>query len=148
VKINGITHYLWRAVNQEGEVLEVVATKQRKRRAALRFLRKLMRQFGRPRSIVADRLRTYGAALTAIGATHLHECRGRWINNRAENSHQPLRRRERAMLRFRNMRTLQKFASIHAAVHNHFNHERHLVRRQTYKQRRSAAMAEWGALAA
>jgi putative transposase len=148
VKINGITHYLWRAVDHEGEVLEVVATKQRNRRAALKFLRKLMRRYGRPRRIVTDRLRTYGAALKTIGATHLHECRGRWINNRAENCHQPLRRRERAMLWFRNMRTLQKFASVHAAVHNHFNHERHLVRRQIYKQRRSAALAEWGTIAA
>ena len=72
---------------------------------------------------------------------------GRCANNRVENSHLPFRRRERAMLRFRQMRTLQKFASVHANVHNHFNHERHLVDRQTYKQRRSAALAEWQALA-
>nr|WP_295663290.1 DDE-type integrase/transposase/recombinase [Polymorphobacter sp.] len=72
---------------------------------------------------------------------------GRWLNNRAENSHQPFRRRERAMLRFRRMHTLQKFSSVHASVHNHFNHERHLVSRQDYKTQRSAALAEWRAVA-
>lgn len=73
---------------------------------------------------------------------------GRWLNNRAENSHLPFRRRERAMLRFRQMKSLQKFASVHASLHNHFNSERHLVDRQTYKERRSAALAEWQNLAA
>ena len=68
---------------------------------------------------------------------------GRWLNNRAENSHLPFRRRERAMLRFRQMKSLQKFAAVHAKVHNHFNHERHLIGRQTYKNHRSAALAEW-----
>ena len=68
---------------------------------------------------------------------------GRWLNNRAENSHQPFRRRERAMLRFRRMKTLQKFASVHGTVHNHFNQERHLTDRETYKANRSAALAEW-----
>jgi putative transposase len=73
---------------------------------------------------------------------------GRWMNNRVENSHLPFRRRERAMLRFRQMKTLQKFAPVHASVHNHFNHERHLVDRQTYKARRAVALAEWQSLAA
>ena len=68
---------------------------------------------------------------------------GRWLNNRVENSHLPFRRRERAMLRFRRMKSLQKFASVHASIHNHFNAERHLIDRQTYKQRRSVALAEW-----
>jgi putative transposase len=82
-----------------------------------------------------------------IGAVNRHEV-GRRLNNRAENSHQPFRRRERAMQRFRSMKTLQKFSSVHAQVHNHFNQERHLVARQVYKQRRSAALAEWLALSA
>ncbi len=73
---------------------------------------------------------------------------GRGLNNRAENSYQPFRRRERAMQRFRSMKTLQKFSSVHAQVHNHFNQERHLVTRRVYKQRRSAALAEWRVLAA
>ena len=84
--------------------------------------------------------------LKELGNTDKQEV-GRWANNRVENSHLPFRRRERAMLRFRRMKTLQKFASVHANVHNHFNLERHLVDRQTYKDRRSAALAEWQILA-
>jgi putative transposase len=148
VKINGQLHYLWRAVDHEGEVLEVVATKRSNRRAALRLLKSLMKRYGRPHAIVTDQLRSYAAAMDMIGNADRQECAGRWINNRAENSHQPFRRRERAMHRFRRMSTLQKFTSVHAALHNHFNHERHLIDRNTYKTRRSAAMAEWRILAA
>ena len=93
VKINGETHYLWRAVDHEGEVLEVFATKRRDRRAALKFLKRTMKRYGRPRLIVTDRLRSYAAALRVIGISERQEC-GRWLNNRAENSHQPFRRRE------------------------------------------------------
>ena len=106
-----------------------------------------MKKHGRPQSIVTDRLRAYSAAMKEIGAADRHEVGGR-LNNRAENSHQPFRRRERAMQRFRSMETLQKFSSVHAQVHNHFNQERHLVNRQVYKQRRSIALAGWRALAA
>ncbi len=84
--------------------------------------------------------------MSELGNTEKQEV-GRWANNRAENSHLPFRRRERAMLRFRRMKSLQKFASVHANVHNHFNLERHLVDRTTYKKRRSAALAEWQILA-
>ena len=119
VKTNGITHYLWRVVDHEGEVLESVVTRTRDRKAALKFLKKSMKRHGRPETIVTDRLRSYGAALKEPGRGDDREM-GRWLNNRAENSHLPFRRRERAMLRFRRMRTLQKFASIHAPVHNHF----------------------------
>ncbi len=98
-------------------------------------------------AIVTDRLRSYGAAMKAIGIVERQEC-DRWLNNRAENSHQPFRRRERAMQRFRAARTLQKFAAAHALVHNHFNHDRHLNRRDIFKQNRSAALAEWRQLAA
>jgi len=147
VKINGTLHYLWRAVDHEGEVLEVVASKRRNRSAALRLLKSLMKRYGSPRAIVTDKLRSYGAAMKVIGIVDRQECDGRWINNRAENSHQPFRRREGAMHRFRRMGTLQKFTSVHASIHNHFNHERHLIDRATYKTRRSAAMAEWRNLA-
>ena len=92
VRINGETHYLWRAVDHEGEVLEVFATKRRDRRAALNFLKRTMKRYGRPRSIVTDRLRSYRSAMKVIGNTTSQEC-GRWLNNRAENSHQPFRRR-------------------------------------------------------
>ena len=109
VKINGETHYLWRAVDHEGEVLESYVTKRRDRKAALIFLRKIMKRYGRPDVIVTDRLRSYGAAMKVIGNAGKQQT-GRWLNNRAENSHLPFRRRERAMLRFRRMHCLQKFA--------------------------------------
>ncbi len=141
MKINGETHYLWRAVDHEGEVLEVFATKRRDRRAALKFLKRTMKRYGRPRSIVTDRLRSYAAALRVIGISECQEC-GRWLNDRAENSHQPFRRRERAMAKFRGIKTLQKFASVHASIHNHFNQNRHLNRRDIFKQNRASALAE------
>ena len=142
VKINGETHYLWRAVDHEGEVLESYVTKCRDRKAALRFLRKLMKRYGRPHVIVTDKLRSYGAAMKAIGNADKQET-GRWLNNRAENSHQPFRRRERAMLRFRCMRSLQKFVAVHSSIYNHFNQERHLNSRDNYKLNRTVALAEW-----
>ena len=147
VRINGETYYLWRAVDHEGEVLEVFVTKRRDRTAALRFLRKAMKQYGRPEIVVTDRLRSYRAAMRKIG-NEVRQETGRWLNNRAENSHQPFRRRERAMAGFRSSRSLQKFASIHASVHNHFNQERHLVSRQIFKLNRVAALVAWRQLAA
>src|SRR5208283_5057195 len=99
------------------------------------------------RSVVTDGLCSYPAAMKEIGNADRQEV-GRRLNNRAENSHQPFRRRERAMQRFRSAKTLQKFSSVHAQVHNHFNQERHLVTREIYKQRRSAALGEWCALIA
>jgi putative transposase len=147
VKINGVTHYLWRAVDHEGEVLESVVTKTRDRRAALKLLKKSIKRHGRPESIVTDRLRPNGAALKDLGRGDDREM-GPWLNNRAENSHLTFRRRERATLRFRRMRTLQKFASIYASVHNHFNPERALTSRDHYKANRAAALAEWRGLLA
>jgi putative transposase len=147
VKNNGVTHYLWRAVDHEGEVLESIVTKKRDRKAALNFLKKAMKRHGRPETIVTDRLRSYGAALKDLGRGDDREM-GRWLSNRAENSHVPFRRRKRAMLRFRRMHTLQKFASVHALVHNHFPTGRYLQDRNTYKQTRAAALAEWRGLLA
>ncbi len=147
VKINGENHYLWRAVDHEGEVLESFVTKKRDRKAALTFLRKIMRRYGSPKVIVTDKLRSYRAAMKEIGMESRQET-GRWLNNRAENSHQPFRRRERAMARFRTSKSLQKFVSIHASVHNHFNQERHLVSSKIFKLNRSAALAEWRQVAA
>ncbi len=136
MKINGETHYLWRAVDHEGEVLEVFATKRRDRKAALQFLKRAMKRYGQPKVIVTDRLRSYRAAMNVIGNAADQEC-GRWLNNRAENSHQPFRRREGAMSKFRDVKTLQKFASVHASIHNHFNLDRHLNTRETFKQNRA-----------
>ena len=142
VKINGETHYLWRAVDHEGEVLESYVTKKRDKSAALRFFKKTLKRHGKAEAIVTDGLQSYPAAMRELGNLERREV-GRWLNNRAENSHLPFRRRERAMLRFRQMKSLQKFASVHANVHNHFNSDRHLIDRQTYKEGRSAALAEW-----
>ncbi len=147
VKINGEIHYLWRAVDHEGEVLETFVTKRRDRKAALKFLKKLMKRYGSPTVIVTDRLRSYGAAMKVIGNVDKQEV-GRWKNNRAENSHLPFRRRERAMLRFRRMRSLQKFVAVHSSIHNHFNQERHLYSRKNFKLNRIAALSEWRQLGA
>ena len=127
---------LWRAVDHEGEVLEVFATKRRDRRAALKFLTRTMKRYGGPRVIVTDRLRSDVAAMKVIGVEDRQIC-GQWLNNRAENSHQPFRRREGAMARFRDIKTLQKFAAPHASIHNHFNQERHLYNRENFKLNRS-----------
>jgi len=157
--------YLWRAVDHEGEILESYVTKTRDKAAALKFLKKALKRHGRAETIVTDGLRSYPAAMRQIGNLDRREM-GRWLNNRVENSHLPFRRRERAMLRFRRMKSLQKFVSVHASLHNHFNSERYLVHfnserylvhfnserylvdRQTYKLRRSAALAEWQLLTA
>jgi putative transposase len=146
VKINGERHYLWRAVDHECEILESYDTKKRDKCAVLAFFKKALKRHGRAELIVTDGLRSYPAAMRALGNLDRREM-GRWKNNRVENSHLPFRRRERAMLRFRKMKSLQKFASVHASMHNHFNQECHLVDRQTYKIRRSVALAEWQSLA-
>jgi len=138
--------YLWRAVDHEGEILESFVTRKRDKSAALAFMKKALKRHGQPETIVTDGLRSYPAAMRDLGNLDRREM-GRWLNNRVENSHLPFRRRERAMLRFRQMKTLQKFASVHASIHNHFSQERHLVDRQTYKLRRSVALTEWQALA-
>ena len=147
VKINGEMHYLWRAVDHEGEALESFVTKTRDKAAALKFIKKAMKRHGGPKAIVTDGLRSYSAALKDLGAAD-RQAVGRWTNNRAENSHLPFRRRERAMARFRRMKTLQKSSAVHAQVHNHFAQERHLVSRQVYRERRSSALAEWRSLMA
>ena len=145
VKINGKQHYLWRAVDHEGEVLESYVTKRRNRKAALRFLKKAMKRYGSPEVVVTDRLASYRAAMKVIGNEDRQEV-GRHRNNRAENSHLPFRRWERAMLRFRLMRSLQKFVAVHSSVHNHFNHQRNIERRPRFKDLRAAALSEWRGL--
>jgi putative transposase len=106
-----------------------------------------MKRHGRPENNVTDRFRSYGAALKDLGCGDDREM-GRYLNNRAENSHLPFRRRERAMLRFLRRRTLQNFTSVHAAVHNHFPTERHLQNRVHYKQPYTTTLAEWRGLLA
>ena len=142
VKINGENHYMWRAVDHEGEVLDAFVSRRRDRKAALKFLRKVTKRYGQPEYIVTDKLRSYGAAMKEIGNAD-RQLTGRWLNNRAENSHLPFRRRERAMQRFRSMRSLQKFTAVHSSVFNHFNQQRSLSSRHIFKQNRSTALAEW-----
>ena len=148
MRINGEVHYLWRAVDHEGEVLEAFATKSWDRRAALKFLRRAMKRSGRPKVIVTDRLCSCGTAMRQIGNETCQET-VLWLNNRSENSHLPLRRRERAMAKFRSTKSLQRFASVHSSVHNHyFNQERHLYSRTNFKENRAAALSEWRQLVA
>jgi putative transposase len=127
-------------------VLEIYVTKTRGRRAALAFLKKALKRFGSPRTIVSDRLRSYHGAHSDLGITGRQDTT-RWLNNRGEKSHQRCRRREQSMRRFRSPATLQKFASAHAAIHNHFKLDRLLTLRINFRQSRDAALAEWRQLA-
>ena len=120
LRINGEMHYLWRAVDHEGKVLEVLATKRGDRKAVPEFLKRTIKRYGRRWSMMTDRLQSYGAAMKIIGKLECQEC-GRWLNNRAENSHQRFRRQERAMARTKDIKTLQEFAAAHVSIHNHFN---------------------------
>lgn len=148
VRIGGKLHYLWRAVDDEGEVLEVLVQSKRNRKAALKLMRKLLKRQGFvPDAIVTDRLRSYGAALRDLGLTNRHEMGDR-MNNRAEVSHQPTRQRERQRRRFRSLGSAQMFLSTHAAVYNQFNVQRHLISRSTMKSFRAAAFTEWHQIAA
>lgn len=147
VKINGVQHYPWRAVDHEGEVLECFVTRKRDKLAALRFLRKAMKRYGPPRAVVTDQLRSYSAAMRDIGNQNRQNTT-QYANNRAENSHRPFRRRERAMTRFRHTSTLQNFVSTHASIYNHFNHQRNLESRSGFKAIRDASLGEWRQLIA
>ena len=135
--------YMWRAVDGEGEVLEFLVQPQRDKAAAMQLLRKLLRRQGFvPTVIVTDKLRSYGAALRELGFSGLHE-QGLRANNRAENSHQPVRRRERKMQGFKSAKSAQRFVSVHAEVYNTFNVQRHLIRRPTHRQFRTVAHQSW-----
>ncbi len=143
VRIGGKVHYLWRAVDEEGEVLDVLVQSKRDQKAALKLMRKLLKRQGFvPDVIVTDRLRSYGAALRELGISNRHQMGGR-LNNRAEVSHQPTRQRERQRRRFRSPGSAQKFLSTHAAIYNQFNVQRHLISRWTMNEFRSEAFASW-----
>ena len=145
--INGETQYLWRAVDHEGAVQESFVAKRRDRRAALAFLKKAMNKYGLAKVIVKDRLKSYRSTMTVIGNQAAQEV-GRWKNNRAEYSHLPFRRLNRAMSRFRLERSLQKFTSVHSSVCNHFNFQRHLISKDEFKFHRNAAFVGWHQLCA
>jgi putative transposase len=143
LKIDGRVVYLWRAVDAEGEVLDVLVQSKRNKHAALKLMRKLLKKYAFvPERMITDKLPSYGAAARELGIENRHE-RGRWKNNRAENSHQPTRRRECKMQGFKSPGSAQRFLSTHAAIYNNFNVQRHLSTRQTHRALRSAAMGTW-----
>ena len=143
IRIVGVRMYLWRAVDHEGEVLDMLVQRRRDSRAALRLMRKLLRKQGfAPKLLVTDKLRSYASAFRRLRLSCPHE-QGLRSDNRAENSHQPVRRRERKMQRFKSARSAQRFLSMHAAVHNTFNLLRHLVSRSTLQTFRAEAASEW-----
>ena len=143
VSVNGKQLYVWSAVDSEGEVLDILVQPRRDRQAALKLMRKLLKKQGiTPATIVTDKLRSYGSALRELGVAWRHDT-GRWNNNRAENSHQPLRQRERRMKRFKSPGSAQRFLSIHAAIYNVFNIQRHLTSRRTLRVFRDQAMLTW-----
>ena len=143
LKIDGRMVYLWRAVDAEGEILDVLVQAKRDKHAALKLMRKLLKKYGFvPNLLITDDLRSYGAAARDLGIERRHE-RGRWRNNRAENSHQPTRRRERKMQGFKGRGSAQRFLSTHAAVYNTFNVQRHLISASIHRAFRTAAMNTW-----
>ena len=148
VRINGKQHYLWRAVDQDGEVVDVYLQAKRDGAAAKRFFRRLLRSHGsEPRKIVTDQLRSYGVAHRELMPDVIHDT-SQYANNRAEQSHEATRVRERVMRRFKSMGQAQRFLGAHAAVSNLFNLGRHLIRAQHYRDLRISAFAEWsGAVA-
>ncbi len=143
ISINGKRMYLWRAVDDEGEVLDILVQSRRDKRAAHKLMRKLLKKQGyMPDAIVTDKLPSYGAALKEMNLSRLHDFGGR-KNNRAENSHLPVRQRERRMHRFKSAKSAQRFLSIHAIVYNIFNVQRHLISRTTLRQFRNDARSVW-----
>ena len=143
LRIDGRMAYLWRAVDAEGEVLDVLVQAKRNTHAALKLMRKLLKKYGFvPELLITDDLRSYGAAARDLGIEKRHQ-RGRWRNNRAENSHQPTRRRERKMQGFKSRGSAQRFLSTHAAVYNTFNVQRHLTSARMHRAFRAAAMDTW-----
>ena len=143
VRIGGERMYLWRAVDDEGEVLDMLVQRRRDSWSALRLMRKLLKkQCFLPKIVVTDKLRSYACAFQRLRLTCRHE-QGLRKNNRAENSHQAVRRRERKLQRFKSARSAQRFLSMHSAVHNTFNFQRHLISRSTLRIFRAEATAEW-----
>ncbi len=143
IVIRGERYWLWRAVDNEGEVLDFLVQRSRSARVAKKLMTKLLKKQGfAPTRIVTDRLRSYPAAFRAMGLTAVHD-RGLRANNRAENSHQPVRRRERKQQKFKSPGSAQHFLSVHAATQNTFYHQRHLLRRPVFKELRADSFTTW-----
>ena len=143
IVIRGEQYWLWRAVDNEGEVLDFLVQRRRDTRAAMKLLKKLLRRQGfAPTRIVTDKLKSYRSAFRRLGLTAIHD-RGLRANNRAENSHQPVRRREHKQQRFKSLGSAQRFLSIHSATYNAFYHQRNLIRRSMFKMLRVGSFATW-----
>jgi putative transposase len=143
IRIRGELHYLWRAVDQNGVVLDVLVQKRRDGKAAKRFFKRLLKGLQYvPRVIVTDKLKSYGVAKRAMLPTIEHR-QSRYLNNRVENSHRPTRRRERQMQRFKSSRQAQGFLSAHAFIHGHFHPRRHLMKASEYRVARAKAFKIW-----
>ena len=143
VVINGRPHWLWRAVDNEGEVLDFLVQPKRNTKAAKKLMIKLLKRQGfAPTRIVTDKLRSYAAAFRSLGLTATHD-RGLRANDRTENSHQPVRRREHKQQRFKSAASAQRFLAVHAATYNTFYHQRHLLSRSIYKQLRTGSLNAW-----
>ena len=143
VKINGKQHYLWRAVDQDGEVVDVFLQAKRDGAAAKRFFKRLLRSHGsEPRKIVTDKLRSYPVAHREIIPESIHVT-DQYANNRVEQSHEATRVRERGMRKFKSVGQAQRFLGAHAAVYNIFNLGRHLVSADHYRNLRTGAFGEW-----
>jgi len=143
VRIGGERFYLWRAVDDEGEVLDVLVQRRRNRTAALKLMRRLLKKHGfAPKRVTTDRLRSYGAVFAELGLSARH-VQGPRLNNRAEVSHQPVRRRERKLQRFKSAGSAQRFLALNAAVYNAFDLQRHLISRPTLRRFRAAAFDAW-----
>lgn len=143
IKINGRQHYLWRAVDQDGEIIDVYLQAKRDGTAAKRFFHRLITSHGgEPRKIVTDKLRSYGVAHREVISEAIHDT-SQYVNNRAEQSHDTTRVRERGMRRFKSTGQAQRFVTAHAAIHNLFNLGRHHVSAQHYRDLRVSAFSEW-----
>jgi transposase-like protein len=148
VVIRGRRYWLWRAVDNEGEVLDFLLQPRRDAKSAIKLMKQLLKEYGfTPSRIVTDKLRSYVSAFRRLGLAGQHD-RGLRANNRAENSHQPVRRRERKMQRFKSSASTQRFLSVHAATYNTFYHQRHLLNRPTFKQLRTGSFEAWSAATA
>ena len=146
VKIQGRQQYLWRAVDEDGDVIDILVQSRRNRRAATRFLRKLLNGQGRePRRLITDKLRSYAAAHRTAMPPVVHSTR-QYEDNRAEVSHPPTRQRERQMRRFKSAAHLQRFASVQRVVRNLFRVGRHLLRSAHHRMLRTPAFEEWNAV--
>jgi putative transposase len=143
ISIRGARYWLWRAVDNEGEVLDFLVQRRRNAKVARKLVTKLLKKYGFPPTrVVTDRLRSYPAAFRAMRLTAKHD-RGLRANNRAENSHQPVRRRERKQQRFKSPGSAQRFLAVHAATYNAFTHQRHLLRRPIFKELRAGSFGTW-----